>query len=162
MWRHPSLQPLSREHHRALLCWRKLDGATRRPTDFDLSTVFEELRHYWTSRFEVHLQQEEKALLPLLCESLQNRMVRDHNLLRSLYERLAATRLDHDSCPNDTVVRDFAKTLREHIRWEERTVFPRLQEQLTDAELSSLFDAVAAADVPNDPDRCESSRTVSK
>lgn len=66
-------------------------------------------------------------------------MRREHETLRSMYEHLVAVE------PVDLLAADtFAKTLRAHIRWEERTVFSYLQEQLTDAELGSLFDAVKA------------------
>ena len=162
MKRHPSLQPLSREHHRALLCWRKLDQALERPSDFDFNAILDELRQYWASRFESHLQQEEVGLRPRLSQSLQERMLRDHNNLRSMFENLMITMSDDESSANHGILSYFAETLREHIRWEERTVFPYLQERLTDAELRSLLDVAAAADVTRDSDRCQTSREVGK
>lgn len=162
MMRHPSLQPLSREHHRTLLCWRKLDQAIQRPSDSDFNAILEELRHYWSSRFEKHLQQEEVSLLFRLTPSLQERMVREHNALRSMYESLTSATSENELSATDGVLSDFAKTLREHIRWEERTVFPYLQEQLTDAELRSLLDNVPTAAVTDDSNRCETSRAEAK
>lgn len=155
MKRHPSLQPLSREHHRALVCWRKLDQAIERPSESDIQAVVDELRSYWNSRFEPHLRQEEATLLPWLSPSLQGRMLREHHALRSMCETVARKGVIDGSTGNDALLRVFAETLREHIRWEERTVFPYLQEQLSDAELELLLGAAARSQVVSHPDQCE-------
>jgi len=126
MKRHPSLQPLSHEHHRALLCWRELDKQLSIPHSSALRSAAAALQHYWNSRFSSHLAEEEQLLLDLLSGDLRSRLLAEHDTLRSLFRSLDDT-LDSNGALAIDDLASLAATLRAHIHWEERVLFPHLQ-----------------------------------
>jgi len=139
MKRHPSLQPLSREHHRALLYWRELDQQLGNPQSAGLRTAASAMQQYWNPRFASHMADEEHILLGALSGAMRSRLLDEHGLLRlllcSLNDRLGSggpLALDD--------LASLAATLRAHIRWEERVVFPYLQCHVPPEELRSWGD----------------------
>jgi len=84
MKRHPSLQPLSREHHRALLYWRELDQQLGSPHSAGLRTAASALQQYWNPRFASHMADEEHVLLDALSGAMRSRLLDEHDLLRLL------------------------------------------------------------------------------
>jgi hypothetical protein len=124
MKRSPALQPLSRDHHAAL----KLAKACERSTEAGL--VDETCRRVVTAfadELEPHFLIEERELLPLLSatamQALAERTLADHARLRALVDAL------RQRCDADTL-RDFGKRLAAHVRFEERELFPALEELL--------------------------------
>jgi hemerythrin-like domain-containing protein len=97
------------------------------------------LQHYWNSRFSRHLAEEEQLLLDLLSGDLRSRLLAEHDTLRSLFCSVN-DQLDSGGpvALNDLV--SLAATLRGHIRWEERVLFPHLQAHASPEELRSLGD----------------------
>ncbi|MCH7685233.1 MAG: hemerythrin domain-containing protein [Planctomycetes bacterium] len=137
MKRHPSLQPLSHEHHRALLCWRELDKQLSIPHGAALRSAAAALQHYWNSRFSSHMAEEEQLLLDLLSGDLRSRLLAEHDTLRSLFCSLD-DQLDSGGPFALDDLASLAATLRAHIRWEERVLFPHLQTHVSPEELRSL------------------------
>jgi hypothetical protein len=141
MKRHPSLQPLSHEHHRALLCWRELDKQLSIPHSSALRSAAAALQHYWNSRFSSHLAEEEQLLLDLLSGDLRSRLLAEHDTLRSLFCSLD-DQLDSGRPFALDDLASLAATLRAHIRWEERVLFPHLQAHMSPEELRCLGDGL--------------------
>lgn len=140
MKRHPALQPLSREHQLALLHWRQIDQHIAKSDDSALLRSVEEIVSYWDFRFESHMLHEETALLPVLSDPLRRRLESEHRELRSFYRHLrflAPSTRNIDSVDRQLIT-VFAKSLRAHIRWKERIVFPFIQDILSDDELFGL------------------------
>ncbi len=137
MKRHPSLQPLSREHHRALLCWRELDKQLSIPHGAALRSAAAALQHYLNSRFSRHMAEEEQLLLDLLSGDLRSRLLAEHDTLRSLFCSVD-DQLDSGGPSALDDLASLAATLRAHIRWEERVLFPHLQTHVSPEELRSL------------------------
>ena len=149
MKRHPSLQPLSREHHRALLCWRELDKQLSIPHGAALRSAAAALQHYWNSRFSSHMAEEEQLLLDLLSGDLRSRLLAEHDTLRSLF-----CSVDDQLGSGGPVALDdlasLAATLRAHIRWEERVLFPHLQSHVSTDELRFIGDRLRGRKVSED------------
>ncbi len=149
MKRHPSLQPLSREHHRALLCWRELDQQLGMRRGANLRTATVALQRYWSSRFSSHMADEETLLLGLLSDALRSRLLAEHDTLRSLFCSLDDTLDSNGPLAIDDLAR-LAATLRAHIRWEERVLFPHLQSQVSTDELRLIGDRLRGRKVSED------------
>ena len=139
MKRHPSLQPLSREHHRALLCWRELNKHLNIPHSAGLRSAAAALQHYWNSRFSRHMADEETLLLGLLSDALRTRLLAEHDTLRSLFCSLDETLESNGPLAIDDLA-NLVATLRAHIRWEERILFPHLQSHVSAEELRFIGD----------------------
>jgi hemerythrin-like domain-containing protein len=129
MKRHPTLQPLSREHHAALVlasaCERAAQGA-------DAQLVAKTCRRAiqaFESELEPHFRVEEQSLLPLLAgtetEPLLQRTLDEHRQLRGMLTGLQQGEV--------AVLGSFGAALKAHVRFEERELFPALERLLGDA-----------------------------
>lgn len=126
MKRHPFLISLSREHHRGLVLarraarWAGSDSATR-------SAAWTAVRAAFEAELEPHFRDEELRLLPRLDgarDDLVSRTRGDHERLRHLAL--------HGRGPGD--LRAFGELLKEHIRFEERQLFPAIEATLEPLE----------------------------
>jgi hypothetical protein len=136
--RHPHLEPLSDDHHGALVLARRClraadDGGVGIPA------TWEDVRHRFARELEPHFRVEEHWLLPALEVAGEGALVTrtrdEHARLRELVgppaspERLAA----------------FGGLLHAHVRFEERELFPRAERVLTDPVLEAAGRAAREA-----------------
>lgn len=125
MQRSPQLQPLSREHHTALvlaeLCKRSA-GADAAAVEAACQRV---IRSY-ADELQPHFLIEERTLLPLLQgtpqQPLAERTLLDHQQLAGLRDRMQV--------PDADALRQFGQILMAHVRFEERELFPVLERYL--------------------------------
>lgn len=133
MKRDPRLHGLSSEHHHALVLARELGALVR---DGQVDAASRRLAEVFARELEPHFAVEEALLLPALREAgeaaLAARAEADHVVLRGQAADAAAGR------PTDLIA--FADRLVEHVRFEERELFPGCEARLPDA----VLDAVAA------------------
>lgn len=123
MKRSAELTPLSREHHEALVLARR----ACEPERAEPATVREQVLRAWGDRFEPHFAAEEQVLLPALAAAgagtHASAAFDDHARLRVLVRRL------RDGEPG--ALQAWGAAMRDHVKWEERLLFP-LAEQLLD------------------------------
>ncbi|ULJ61555.1 hemerythrin domain-containing protein [Wielerella bovis] len=122
MKRHSTLIKLSQEHHHTLaLCLRIL----RQPEN----NYREEITAHFVD-LETHFRVEETQFAPLWTilnrTDLQTRFEQEHAQLRRLFQAA-----QFDSAQWNTT---FATLLRDHARFEERELFPALQEKVLPVE----------------------------
>jgi hypothetical protein len=136
MKRHPSLQPLSDDHHRALVLARRL---RRDSTGMDaeaLAALACQVQQEFGAELEPHFRLEERWLLPALEGRGESRLaaqtLEDHARLRALV---------HGVWSEDTA-RELGALLEKHVRFEERVLFPEAEARLSEVELASVRDAV--------------------
>ena len=124
MKRHPALQPLSREHHGSLALARRIlrsDGATT----VELATLCAEVARNYFDELQAHFSAEEDMFLPRLrgrCEREASRLVQDHAAMTVLIEPIQAGDAD--------ALRAYGRLLAEHVRFEERELFPLIEDAL--------------------------------
>ncbi|HEY8154832.1 MAG TPA: hemerythrin domain-containing protein [Myxococcota bacterium] len=138
MKRHPHLQPLSDDHHAALVLARRmrsLPEAAANPVD--RAKAWEGARARFARELEPHFRVEEKWLFPPLAaageQALADRAVSDHRRLRELI-----------ASPPERAV-EFGEILHRHVRFEERELFPRAESVLDLATLEAAGRAALAA-----------------
>lgn len=123
MQRHPSLQTLSREHHSALTLAKKCQRAAQSDDAKLIALACQQVLADYDQSLKPHFDYEETVLLPLLNtpadEPLRQQTLADH---RDLGAMLSALR--HNSAP---VLARFGTRLIEHVRFEERVLFQRLE-----------------------------------
>lgn len=140
MERNKNLQPLSHQHHDALMCCLLIKKGVEKNTDPDLLKDF--LFTQWKNEIAPHLDLEEKIIFPLLPGSEFQKQVKgmiktDHDLLRTLVDRMQQSKQERG------FYRLFAVLLEQHIRFEERTWFTYLQDNLSPDELIRVGNSVA-------------------
>jgi hemerythrin-like domain-containing protein len=134
--RHPTLVPLSHDHHHglalALRCRKQALGRLKPMGAEGLRLRAQEVREFYDKQLTPHFRAEEQALFPamrnLVPESAQlvDDLVHDHESFRQAMEKLTAgTGLSKR-------IFDLGDLLERHIRREERELFP-LFEQCVEA-----------------------------
>ncbi len=138
MKRHPSLIPLSHDHHHALLLAQLLKKDA--PQYRDLPTDLEGKLKYAFDKYHndiiEHFSEEEQVISKTNgaskeLDQLNNEILADHIQLRRLFSSL------NDNSTVDEL--DFlGRILEAHIRKEERQWFPMIQETCTDEMLKEI------------------------
>ncbi|MFI5387272.1 MAG: hemerythrin domain-containing protein [Fimbriimonadales bacterium] len=125
MKRHPSLQPFSRDHHACLVLARHLENE---PSGQRLS----EFLRVWNDEMEDHFFEEERVLLRFTTPEQNARLINEHMTIRQY--ATAATRGMLDA---GDIVR-LGGLITDHIRWEERRLFPSIEESASLEELNEI------------------------
>ena len=136
MLRDKSLVPLSRQHQHALALCVRIERASPIP-ESDLGAWQEEIAQHFRAEIGLHFAAEEQAVFPRArtfpeLNPLVEELLSEHGWLR---ERFA--RAESESMAAAEVV-EFAQRLSVHIRKEERQLFERLQELMTQGELALM------------------------
>lgn len=144
MKRSEALIPLSHDHHHALFVSKLLrDAAEGKDEPGKAVEAFED---YWVKEGVLHFRVEEEVLLPnsgLEGPSADEgvaRMLDGHLEIR----RLAARVLGGEASPG--VLMELGTSLFDHVRFEERDLFPRIEGSLGEAELENLARLIAEAE----------------
>ena len=143
MRRHRALQPLSREHHNGLLCVRRLMQSADADAEVRKQAI-RDFRQLWVDEFAEHLLQEERWLAPVITPVLRRRLREEHQQIRDLANAAIQQELADD--PPSDWVRRLADMLRDHIRWEERELFPAIEKSSSQEELNKIEAALREVD----------------
>ncbi len=122
--RHPALQPLSRDHYVGLVQAQHLIKAAA-GSDVDRRAAVADFIDAWDGEISVHFDDEERLLVPLADDAHAQRLRDEHDRLRSVAEEARERRRQVD--PGADWVREAGTLLNEHIRWEEREMFPAIE-----------------------------------
>jgi hemerythrin-like domain-containing protein len=143
MKRHAALQPLSRDHHVALVAAQQL----RRATPADAAAVRDAFLEFWHEHGQQHFRVEEDVLLPAFAtygDPTDERIVRmlvDHVRIRA-----SALALERDATADVDALQELGAELERHVRLEEREVFPMIEAALPPAAAEELVTAVLRAE----------------
>jgi len=138
MKRADALQPLSRDHLKALLAAKRVADAQ------DEATAGAAFSHFWDLERD-HFRLEEEILLPHwaagaeIDEPAVERMLADHLAIRADALRLAHGGLSLDQ------LHVLGTRLHDHVRFEERRLFPMIEAALDSEAMDRLGLALAAA-----------------
>ncbi len=143
------LIPFSHDHQHGLAQSLRLRNAARDDDADQLARRVADALSFADGELAAHMAAEESALLPLLVQldlvepAGAARMAAEHLELRVLRDRLRAR-------PDDAArALEFAQALHDHIRWEERHLFERAQEQAAGRDGSAVEQALAGLATPD-------------
>src|SRR6201993_4909105 len=133
MLRDRSLIPLSRQHQHALALCVRIDRAAPIGAS-DLVAWQVEIAQHFQTETRIHFAAEENILFPAARKfpaltPLVEELLLDHFMLRESFAKAEA----HAMSTTDVAV--FAQQMSAHIRKEERQLFERLQELMSQEEL---------------------------
>jgi hemerythrin-like domain-containing protein len=131
-----SLIPLSRQHQHALALCVRIDRAQPIRTA-DLEAWQVEIEQLFEQEIKIHFFAEEYVLFPAGRQfpeliPLVEELIADHARLRKSFRQTEERRMSPEGLPA------FAQHLSAHIRKEERQLFERMQELMTQEELNSI------------------------
>ena len=128
--RSPELHSLSHDHHVALAHALRL----RRATGEDVAMVAARFLAFFVGDGERHFVQEEALLLPLIPEdeaAARQRLIDEHAQIRSRARALGEE-------PSRAAAAGLGELLADHVRFEERELFPMLEERLSSTTLAEV------------------------
>lgn len=137
MKRHPALVSLSSEHHHGLVWGKKLLSSDDAINPAEFSRIIDEFFQVWEKEINPHFNKEEEILLPLFnrsghaLDSPVMEMCRQHILIRAQVFNL------EDSRGMDTA-HEIGNLLKDHIRFEERELFPFIEENSSEKLLQRI------------------------
>lgn len=132
MKRAEALRPLSREHLVALTVAKDLREAT------DPSAASNEFLEFWREEGRNHFRAEEEVLLPVWALHAEvDRAGVDRMLAEHLEIRREVLRLEAETATLSQMQR-LGQLLHDHVRFEERELFPRVEEDLDEVAADQL------------------------
>lgn len=155
MKRHPSLHPLSRDHHHALVQARALSLAVSETDSEALRQAAANFTDFWESDLQAHFSQEEQFVLPLLPpdETEVRETLRQHADIRRLKEELSDG-LARQKKIEANLLGALGEALRQHIRFEENELFPALEALATDEEMRRMNEQLETTRSQTGPGSC--------
>ena len=144
--RDPSLVPLSRDHHFALmhaLAMRRAGEAVTLHAATGPVAICEAFLTFYEEDLIGHMADEEEALLPAV-EAVQpddaRRLREEHE---DLYEKVALLRQAlEDGADPRALMREIGGKLHDHVRFEERVFFEAVQQRLSAPQLEAMGRAI--------------------
>ena len=127
--RHEAIRPYSREHHHGLLlCWKIREGLKQ-------NVAVDRIKKYadflWETQIEPHFKAEEKYMFPILGDA--HKMIQ-----KAKKEHIRLAELFNDNTNVLESLKAIQTELDEHIRFEERILFNKIQKVATEKELEII------------------------
>ena len=140
MKRHPALYQLSHDHHQGLILAQQLKKGA--PQYKGMPSTLEGKKEYAISLYRTelvkHFEDEEKILFPSVIkrddevDKLIEEVISEHRKMESLVKDLM-----RKSDVTD-LLDELGRLLEKHIRKEERKLFPKIEEILSEEELKTI------------------------
>ena len=144
--RHPSLIPLSHDHHHglalALRCRKQSLGQIKPMGAEGLKARAKEFQEFFSGNLVQHFRAEEEVLFPLVLAFFSE----SHSLideLRAEHERIRSMQLQLNNEKGlGKLIFDLGDLLERHIRKEERELFPLFEENVPSADTQIAGDKI--------------------
>jgi hemerythrin-like domain-containing protein len=141
--RSKQLTPLSKDHHDGLLfAWKVKQGLKN---GADIKLIAEYVQWFWKNHLEEHFREEEQILAPHLPA--------DNELLKRMFdehESIEAWIQINENIPDATLLSNLAQAINDHIRFEERQLFPYVEKVIPENELNLIYEQLS-----KEPVECE-------
>ncbi len=130
--RNENIVKLSRDHHASLLfCWKIRQGIKHH---IDVDRMANYVRYFWTQHFAPHFGEEEAFLFAPLKDDKVQRALDDHKQIKTSIETMDRFGIQD----REGKLLQLADMVDEHVRYEERILFPHLELALSDEQLTQI------------------------
>lgn len=130
--RNENIVKLSRDHHASLLfCWKIRQGIKHH---IDVDRMVNYVRYFWTQHFAPHFGEEEAFLFAPLKDDKVQRALDDHKQIKASIETMDRLGIQD----REGKLLQLADMVDEHVRYEERILFPHLELSLSDEQLTQI------------------------
>lgn len=136
--RSTELAPLSRDHHSGLLlCWKIKTGIQK---GIGANRIAKYVVFYYRAHLEEHFRQEEEYIFPLPGneDPLIKKAVAEHGEITGLI-----TQLENEVPTRYENLEKLMNLLETHIRYEERELFPYIEQKTDDSRLNKTGEIIA-------------------
>ena len=134
--RNEQIKKLSREHHSSLLfCWKIRQGLKN---NLQPQRICEYVQYYWQQNLQPHFREEEKILFAPIKDRQVQSAINEHRQIRRQIEGLANLKKND---MQKSLAR-IADMVDDHVRYEERTLFPHLEKKLIKEQLKNIGEQI--------------------
>ena len=126
------LLPLSKDHHFTLLfCWKIRQGVKN---GVEPGRIRKYVQHFWQKDMQGHFREEEEILFAAFQGEKITKAVNDHRQIEEQVDKIV------NSFPGEASEQllALADTVEAHVRFEERELFPYLEQQLTEIQWEAI------------------------
>lgn len=121
---------LSHEHHHALVFCVRLKKAPK----VSVEIIQNYVRYFWENHILLHFENEEKYLLDLIPNiKHQEQFLLEHNQIKQLVNQIL---INAETSINNALM--LSEILNNHIRFEERELFPEIEKWATQSQLQAV------------------------
>lgn len=145
--RSKQLTPLSKDHHDGLLFAWKIKQGFKNGADIKL--IVEYVQWFWKNHLQEHFREEEQILAPHLpaANELVKQMMDEHQEIESMVHINA-------NIADETLLLNLAQAIDDHIRFEERQLFPYAEKTIPEKELNLIYEQLL-----KEPTQCKNWET---
>ena len=130
--RNENILKLSKEHHFSLLfCWKIRQGLKTR---IEPGRIIEYVKYFHKNFLQPHFTEEEDILFVLLNNKPVTKAIEQHKQINDLLSHLSDNTKDN---ANAQLAR-LADMVDDHVRYEERELFPHMEKALSKEQLESV------------------------
>ena len=134
--RNEHLKRLSREHHFSLLfCWKVRQGLKM---NVAVERISKYVQYFWQQHLRLHFREEEKTFFAPIKDRMVQRAINEHKHIKQQIEDLA-NYSGHNERKNLSKIADM---VYEHVRYEERDLFPHLEKKLSKEQLENIGELI--------------------
>jgi len=129
--RNENLVPLSKDHHVTLLfCWKIRTGLKLK---IETTRMKRYVQYFWPTHIQPHFQEEETILfIPIQDAAVQKALIEHSNIKEQINKIIASENLQ------PLQLKMLADAVDNHVRYEERELFPHLENVLTEEQLKEI------------------------
>ena len=129
MKRDKNIIPLSQDHHFGLLSGWKIKQGIKKNISYERIKNY--INYHWDNSQSFHFDEEEKILFPYSDDELTQRALDEHKEIRELLKTL-------NEVEDFELLTLYADKVTERVRFEERVLFPHLENILTEEQLTEV------------------------
>ena len=130
--RNENIIKLSRDHHASLLfCWKLRQGVKYHAS---VERMIKYVKYFWDHHFSQHFREEEEFLFAPLKDKVVQKAIDDHEKVKSFISELSFS----GSEIQNNKLSQLADMVDDHVRYEERILFPHLETELTEDQLEKI------------------------
>ena len=130
--RNEHIKKLSKDHHSGLLfCWKIRQGIKH---EVAAERIKKYAGYFWSNHLAPHFEEEEVILFSPLNDELVQRAIDDHKQIKHQLDEL----LDGSAGEAKNGLMHLANLIDDHIRYEERKLFPHLEKVLSEKQLEEI------------------------
>ena len=142
--RNQHIVPLSKDHHFTLLfCWKIRQGV-KMQIAFERQKNY--IRYFFKEHMEPHFQNEENFLFKQTNDEQVQKALDDHKEIRNHVKKVLQSPGENRS----GLLSMLANMVEAHVRYEERVLFPHLENVLTDDQLQLIGQELSKEDIKPD------------
>ena len=134
--RSKELTPLSHDHHATLVFCLRLKNAIA--ANVDVEVIKKYVNWFYTKNLIAHFKEEEELLFQKTPHPLCDKATKEHRYIEELVQKFV-------NSGNTSTASALQKLIKEHVRFEERELFPLLEQIMNPQHLKLAGEKLSAA-----------------